>query len=152
MVEVDEPEIVEAPVNINPDNLPETEKLAYKYLVQHFQPYQVVGILGNLKQESGFNTEDHPNGLGIAQWLGARRQNLIDKYSGSPSTYQIYNQLQYIVEEMNGTEKRAGDALRASQTLEEATQVFQDQYERCGDCRASQRLTYAQEYWGLLIR
>lgn len=100
--------------------------------------------MGNLKQEHNFKTDDvMPHGLGIAQWIGSRRQRLISK-----GNYLTLNtQLEFILEEFNTTEIRAGNALRASQTIEQATSAFERLYERCGDCRSSQRLQYAREIY-----
>lgn len=41
-------------------------------------------------------------------------------------------QLEYIVTELNGPEKRAGDNLRKATTVEEATMIFERDYERAG--------------------
>lgn len=97
--------------------------------------------MGNLAQEHQFKTDDVPGGLGIAQWMGARRQKLMQRANYSV----LQTQLQFMVDELNSTEKRAGDALRATTTLEEATVVFQNLYERCGVCMQHQRVAYAHE-------
>jgi hypothetical protein len=107
---------------------------------------QVAGILGNLHQEHNFKTDDVPGGLGIAQWLGSRRANLLSK----STPYDIATQASFIIEELNGVEHRANSMLKASTTVEQSTIAFQNGYERCGDCRQSQRISYALEYYGRL--
>lgn len=93
--------------------------------------------MGNLKQENHFSTE----GDGLAQWTGARLQNLKQR-----ANYQsLEAQIQYLVDELNTTEKRAGDAVKASQSVEESTLAFQNSFERCGQCMESQRINYAHE-------
>jgi hypothetical protein len=104
---------------------------------------QVAGIVGNLIQESNLKTDDTPGGLGIAQWIGARRQNLINlgRYE------ELGTQLNYLIYELRRREVVAGNALLAAKTVEEATIAFQDKYERCGTCRTDNRIKYAQEVY-----
>ena len=97
--------------------------------------------MGNLMQEHRFNTSDVPSGLGIAQWIGARRAALMQQ-SGYLS---LNTQLQYLVNELNTTEYQAGKAIRASQTIVDATIAFQSLYERCGVCMQEKRIQYAQD-------
>ena len=119
------------------------EQIAWNYLIQRFTKEQAAGIMGNLRQEHNFKTDDVPSGLGIAQWLGARREQLIQR--GNYSDINV--QLDYIVWELENTESRASTQLRAQTTVEGATRAFQNYYERCGDCRESQRIQYAIEYY-----
>lgn len=97
--------------------------------------------MGNLEQENHLHTNDGPGGLGIAQWVGARRIALQQR----ANYRRLTTQLQFLVDELNSTEKRAGDAVRRSGTVEEATISFQNLFERCGICRESQRVSYAYE-------
>lgn len=131
------PEIVMQPSD------PET--IAWNYFIsQGFSRVQTAGILGNLQQEHGFKTSDVPGGLGIAQWLGNRRANLIAK-----GNYLDLNvQLAFIVEELNGVEGRAMRMLQAATTVEAATIAFQNGYERCGDCRQVTRIQHAYAILG----
>jgi hypothetical protein len=100
--------------------------------------------MGNLQQEHNFKTDDVPGGLGIAQWIGARREQLIQR-----GNYLDLNmQLDYIVWELNNTETYAHTQLKAQSTVEGATIAFQNYYERCGDCRQSQRIQYAYDIFG----
>ena len=109
-----------------------------------FSREQTAGIMGNLRQEHNFQTSDVAGGLGVAQWLGNRRAALQAK----PDYLNLTVQLDFIVEELNGVESRAGAALKAATTVEAATIAFQDLYERCGQCMQSQRVAYAYEYLG----
>lgn len=100
--------------------------------------------MGNLRQEHNFKTSDVPGGLGIAQWMGGRRSALMarDNY------LDINVQLKFLVDEMNTTERAAGNAVRSAQTVEAATIAFQDKFERCGICRQEQRVQYAHSILG----
>ena len=78
--------------------------------------------------------------------MGSRRANLLAK----ENPYDIATQANFIVEELNGVESRAKSMLTAAHTVEQATIAFQNGYERCGDCRQSQRVAYAIDYYGRL--
>lgn len=100
--------------------------------------------MGNLQQEHGFKTDDVPGGLGIAQWLGARRDRLLAK----PDAHTIQGQLAYIIEEFNTTEGAAYRGVKATDNVESATIAFQNLYERCGLCVQSSRIQYAYDILG----
>ena len=121
----------------------DNETTIWNYLTsQGFTRNQVAGIMGNLKQEHGFKTSDErPNGLGIAQWIGNRADRLV----ANGNYLDINVQLNYLMEELNGSESAAGGAIRASGSVEEATRAFQNKFERCGVCMESQRIQYAYD-------
>lgn len=92
---------------------------------------QAKGIYGNLMQESAGKlnavSRDGYNSYGLAQWTGSRKTKLFNKYGNSPTQQQ---QLEYLWEELNSTEKGALQALRNSKTVEEATEAFMNKFER----------------------
>jgi hypothetical protein len=92
--------------------------------------------MGNLMQEHGFQT----SGDGLAQWTGGRKAALM----AMPNPYNIYTQLDYLMIELNGGYYRVRDAIKASTTLESATIIFQNQFERCGVCREESRINFAR--------
>lgn len=100
--------------------------------------------MGNLRQESNYNPADQPSGLGIAQWLGVRRDLLIKQGRYT----ELGTQLNFLVFELKqGSEKAAYQALLKATTLEEATLVFQNMYERCNPayCNPEKRIEYAKD-------
>lgn len=118
----------------------DNETVIWDYLIgQGFSRNQTAGIMGNLQQEHNFNTSDEPGGLGIAQWIGGRRVNLVNKGNYLDLTVQ----LNFLMEELNGTESSAGAAIRASTSVESATLAFSSKFERCGICMDDQRIAYA---------
>jgi hypothetical protein len=122
------------------------EQVSWEFFIgKGYSDVQTAGILGNLKQEHGFNTSDEPSGLGIAQWLGARRERLIQR----GNHLDLTTQLNFIIEELNGTESITNKLLKASYSVEESTVVFQNTYERCNPayCMQSQRIAYAIEIY-----
>lgn len=110
-----------------------------------FTREQAQGIKGNLMQESGLkhNAVNQSSGAyGLAQWLGSRKTNLFNKYGNNPTQEQ---QLDFLIEELNSSEKKAGDALRNAKTAEEAARTFMTLYERPGnDGSLNKRIAYAK--------
>lgn len=129
-----------APTQENP------EAFTWSYLIgQGFTREQTAGIMGNLQQEHGFKTEQAPGGLGIAQWTGGRAYSLQMK----EDHLNLKVQLDYLMEELNSPNYASiKSSLLNSGSVEEATIVFQNQYERCGDCREYQRIQYAYAILG----
>ncbi len=115
----------------------ENETITWNFLIsQGFNRYQTAGIMGNLMQEHGFQT----SGDGLAQWTGGRKAALMSR----PNPYNIYTQLDYLMYELNTGYYRVRDSLKASPSLESATIIFQDQFERCGVCRQDTRIQFAR--------
>lgn len=88
------------------------------------------GILGNLMQESRGNhniTNKKSGAYGIAQWLGPRKQKLFQQYGNSPTLKQ---QLDFIWQEFQTTEKSAFQKLLNTNTVADATRVFAQSFER----------------------
>lgn len=125
----------------------ENENIAWLYLMSNgYTREQAAGIMGNLQQEHGFKTSDVPGGLGIAQWMGNRRANLM-----AMGNYTDINvQLIFLMKELNGTERAANNAIKASSTVEGATAAFQNLFERCNPayCMLDQRISYAYAILG----
>lgn len=107
---------------------------------------QARGIYGNLMQESGGNltirSRDGYNSYGLAQWTGARKTKLFQMYGKNPSKQ---DQLDYLWWELNNTEKSALRALLQTTTIQDATKVFMDKFERPAKSHANyaRRLKFA---------
>ena len=103
-------------------------------------------IFGYIMQESGGNisivSQDGNNSYGLVQWTGPRKVALFNKYGTRPTLQQ---QLDFIWEELNTTHRSALSGLRNSNTVEEATKVFMDKFERPNKKYANfeRRLRYA---------
>ncbi|MBR0415996.1 G5 domain-containing protein [Candidatus Saccharibacteria bacterium] len=122
----------------------ENETITWDFLKsQGFSDIQVAGIMGNLMQEHRFQTSDTAGGLGIAQWTGGRRNNLLSM----ANPYDIYTQLQYLMVELNGGYTAAKNSILSSTSIEAATRAFQNQFERCGICREELRINYAYDIY-----
>lgn len=122
----------------------ENEAIVWDFLIsQGFSPVQTAGIMGNLAQEHGFSTTDTPGGLGIAQWTGGRRNNLLSR----ENPYDIYTQLNFLMDELDGSYISVKSAIFEATTIEDATIIFQDRFERCGICREDARISFAYDIY-----
>ncbi|NVK16705.1 MAG: hypothetical protein HWE35_21240 [Rhodobacteraceae bacterium] len=123
-----------------------------------FTRAQAAGVVGNLDHESdGFKGLQEYNpivkgsrgGYGYAQWTGPRRRQFeawaAQNGHSDLSTYEAnYGFLKY---EMSQTwEKRAVDRVKQTNSVEDATKVFQDTFLRPGIPHTSSRIQRAQGY------
>jgi hypothetical protein len=113
---------------------------------------QACGIVGNLGQESGLReiNEIRPvagrGGFGWAQWTGPRRQTFEEwcKSHGMLPTDPEAN-YGFLVEELRTTEAGSLEALRTTNTIEDATRVFEERYERAGIVNQNKRVVFAHQ-------
>lgn len=107
------------------------QKIAYDFFVSKgLKPHQAAGIVGNLMGESNLNyTAVNPTSkaYGIAQWLGDRKKKLFSKYGNKPTLEQ---QLEFVWEELNTTEKSSLNGLLKANSIESATNNFMQMFER----------------------
>jgi hypothetical protein len=110
-------------------------KQLYDYFKDHgFSAAQASGILGNIQTESSFRTDAHNTGegaIGLCQWEGGRRTALehFAASEGKPVT-DWHVQADFIMHELNTTERGAMTALQHAETPQEAAVAFQSKYER----------------------
>lgn len=104
--------------------MPTEDDIYYGLLARGLPDYAAQGILMNLRDESGLNpgiNEIAPivpgsrGGYGLAQWTGPRRVALEDfaAQSGRPVS-DMDVQLDFLMQELQGPERRAYDSLMAS--------------------------------------
>lgn len=109
--------------------------------------HQARGILGNLMQESRGNhiiTNKTSGAFGLAQWLGPRKQKLMQKYGPNPTVQQ---QLEFIWEELNTSESKAFQKLLNTNTIADATRAFAQHFERAGkkEMNMNKRIKFAYQ-------
>jgi len=122
-----------------------------------YSPIMTAAIMGNLKQESGLKPHDRPivyragaafGGLGVAQWGGGRRNNLISMF---PEKYEeTESQLAFICHELeNGNYKDVKKDMQNTTNLAEAVAIFQNRYEKCdpNHCNFTSRNNWAEKYF-----
>lgn len=114
----------------------ENEVISWNFFIARgFTREQTAGIMGNLMQEHRFNT----SGDGLAQWTGGRKEALMQR----ADPRNIYTQLQFLMDELNGGYASVQAAIRSSSSVEDAVVIFQNRFERCGICMQSNRVQYA---------
>lgn len=116
---------------ISDDETPTSSQIVNFFMNKGLTKNQAKGIYGNIMQESGGKhnivSRDGHNSYGLAQWTGTRKARLFSKYGTNPTVNQ---QLEYLWDELNSTEKSALNALRNTSTVEDATKVFMQKFER----------------------
>lgn len=145
--------VVEAPLeNKRIKDIRRVSNNSSNYIIQYFVNKgltlnQAKGIYGNLMQESGGNIKaisgDGHYSYGIAQWTGKRKSKLFNMYGNNPS---LDNQLDFLWWELNNTERSSLEALKNTNTVDEATRVFMRKFERPDPKYANfnRRLKYAK--------
>ena len=109
-------------------------------------PHQAAGIIGNLMGESRLNPEainPTSKAFGIAQWLGDRKKKLFAKYGEKPTFDQ---QLEFLWDELNTTEKNAFNKLLQTTSVEEATNSFMKHFERPSQREMAQSISNRIKY------
>lgn len=113
------------------DRTPTGSQIVNFFMNKGLTKNQAKGIYGNIMQESGGKhnivSRDGHNSYGLAQWTGTRKARLFSKYGTNPTVNQ---QLEYLWDELNSTEKGALNALRNTTTVADATKVFMQKFER----------------------
>jgi hypothetical protein len=119
---------------------------------------QIAGALGNFQLESGFNPRINEGGkvgaplgvggFGLAQWTGGRQSALVNfaKQKGlDPGSIEA--QADFLIHELQGPEKKAGEYLRGAVSPEESARRFLTEYERAGIPKTEQRQKAAREIY-----
>lgn len=120
------------------------------------------GVLGNLQQESGLesdinqggarggpsanNADDNQNGYGLAQWGGVRKEGLeqFASQQGKPAS-DLGVQLDYLAKEV-GEKPGLVDALNSAGSPDAAAKVWDQQFEMASDPQMQNRNQYAEQF------
>lgn len=130
-------------------------EVGYDFFVSKgLKGYQSAGVIGNLIQESGNpidpRADQNPGlGKGIAQWSEGGRWDELIRYATrqGQSRYSLNLQLKFVWYELERYPLYGLSELRKAGSVREATKVFQDKFERCGQCDFSSRLRYAESVY-----
>lgn len=115
-------------------------------------PYQAAGIVANLLGESNLNhtaVNPHSKAYGLAQWLGPRKKQLFNKYGNNPTFEQ---QLEFVWEELNSTEKSAYNRLLKTGSLDEAVNSFMKHFERPSQREMAQSISRRLKFGRSLLQ
>jgi len=117
--------------------------------------FAIAGIIGNALQETtGVDPTAVGDGgaaLGVFQWNGPRKKALeahAAKVGGSANS--INTQMSWFAREVKESYSGMIEALNNSTSVNNATLIFEDTYEKAGTPNMSQRYTYAQEIFNCL--
>ena len=128
-------------------NLTKNKKQAMEFFQSKgLSAYHSAGIVGNLLGESNLNPEalnPTSKAYGIAQWLGDRKKKLIAKYGNKPTFEQ---QLEFVWEELNSSEKSAYNKLLQTKNVDEAINSFMKHFERPSQREMAQSITNRLKY------
>jgi hypothetical protein len=123
------------------------------FVAKGLKNFQSAGIVGNLDQESGGNpraVQPGGPGRGIAQWsVGGRWDTFANDnavwYAGTKGAdvWSLGLQLDFIWYELT-THGYGFTELKATTNVTDATIVFENKYEICGNCQQATRISYAQ--------
>lgn len=106
----------------------------FQYFVdQGWTPNQAAGIVGNLYGESNLNPAavgDGGRAYGIAQWHPDRQQIFKNAFGLPIFGSSVQQQAQFVQYELMNNESAAGRALRETTSIQDATRVFMQKYER----------------------
>lgn len=138
------------------EELNANSRTAFDYfLARGLTAAQAAGIVGNLMQESNVDptaTQPGGPGRGIAQWsVGGRwdhdgGDNAVAFASSSgASVWSLNLQLDFIWFELTHFSGYGLAALRASTTVTAATIAFERDFEGCGTCVETTRISYANQ-------
>ncbi len=136
--------------------LTSNEKSAYDFFVHKgLSRVQAAGIVGNLIQESNVlpgSAQPGGPGRGIAQWSVDGRWNADhnDNVAWYASTHgaptgSLNLQLEFIWYELESFSGYGLASLRAAKNVADATVIFQKEFEGCGQCLQSTRISYAEQ-------
>src|ERR1019366_6109430 len=131
------------------------DKAAYDFFRgKGLQNFQAAGIVGNLDQESGVDplaVQSGGPGRGIAQWsVGGRWDTDANDNAQWYATQQgqsvdsLQLQLDFVWYELTTFSGYGLSALEGSTNVTDATVAFQNDFEGCGTCAQSTRISYAQ--------
>lgn len=101
-------------------------------------------VVGNLVQENGLKTEENAGGLGLAQWIGARADNLkafAAEHGLSPTSKEA--QVGFLVKELKTDYPGLLAELKTTNDPKQAALDFSQQFERPGNPQNSKREAYA---------
>ncbi len=131
------------------------DKAAFDYFVgKGLTNFQAAGIVGNLDQESNVNPnaiQSGGPGRGIAQWSVGGRWDTGSNDNATAyatkeglSVWSLTLQLDFIWYELQTFSGYGLSKLKATTNVTDATVVFETDFEGCGTCDESTRISYAK--------
>ena len=129
------------------------EKVFNFFVSKGFEPFQAAAFVGNFVVESGSEdinptaVGDNGNAFGIAQWNSRRPQLYEFASKNNKPVDSLETQLEFAWYEMQNKESSAYEAIKNTKTLEEATYVIMDRYERPGEPHLDKRQEASKRFY-----
>jgi hypothetical protein len=141
-----------------PDLGPNAQPVFNFFVAKGLTDFQAAGIVGNLQQESSLEptaVQQGGPGHGIAQWSAGGQSGDRWDYDTNDNAewyasqqhqdvWSLQLQLDFIWYELTNIGYGYSD-LRATTNVDDATVVFMQEFEICGDCQTPTRKHYAEE-------
>jgi hypothetical protein len=124
---------------------------------------QVAGVLGNLQQESGLESnvnqggkngapstnfaDDNGHGWGVAQWGGSRKEGEIEyanEHNLDPGSLQA--NIGFMNQELDGPYSKTITDLKKTNNVTSAATVWDEDYEEATDPQMGNRVKYAENF------
>lgn len=133
-------------------------KVVYEYLQkQGYKDVVIAGIMGNIQQESSFNSgvpnAEGSGAYGLFQWLGSRR-NALEKFASDTGRTMddAGAQLDFLMKELStGYPKLMpntwNDDSVHTASASAAADFFEEEFERGGDSQKGSRNEYAENFY-----
>ena len=122
-----------------------------KAIAAGYTKEQAAGLVGNLQQESGMNPtarNEREGAQGIAQWRGERLEAFKKKYGKEVMYATLDEQMDFVLHELETTEKKAGNLLKNAKTAAEAAAIVDKFYERSAGTELAKRVANANAIAG----
>ena len=122
-----------------------------KAMAAGYTKEQAAGLVGNLQQESGMNPtarNEREGTQGIAQWRGERLEAFKKKYGKEVMYATLDEQMDFVLHELETTEKKAGNLLKNAKTAAEAAAIVDKFYERSAGTELAKRIANANAIAG----
>lgn len=139
--------------NISAKKVPinEVSRIVWNKLLSYgFTKEQTAGIMGNMMQESTMRPwiKNSIGAFGLCQWLGVRYKALV-KFANGRDLNDPALQIEFLMHELNTTEKNAYNKLKQAKSIEEATWAWVKYFERPGkhEYFTEKRIGYARGFY-----
>lgn len=140
-------------INFNPAQLEKSEQIIRRLRTElSLTREQAAGVVGNLFQESGLSTSAVSNdgfgSVGIAQWTDrgqSFRKTALEGFSKGAGKLptDIESQIDFLIHELQTTERRALDRLRNTSGVPDAALAFRQAFERPDPAKANDQTRIA---------
>lgn len=127
-----------SPLGVMPQSGANTDKAMSYLMSRGMAKEHAAGVVSNLVAESGpdLNIDavgDGGKAFGLAQWHPDRQAEFKRVFGKDIQNSNMQEQLDFVMHELNSTEKVAGRSLKLSRSAREAGQIVSSQYERPRD-------------------